>query len=100
MEMGISFFPGRQDLDSLRESDGESVPDWWALKARFSAAMAARRELGVALPTRSGSFDAVSARRLGAYGHALSDVNRTALVDGKPGRDISRAWAGKSHAGA
>ena len=51
-------------------------------------------------PLRSGSFDAASARHLGAYGHALSDVNRTALVDGKQGRDISRACAGNSHASA
>lgn len=100
MELGMSFFPGRQGLDSTRESDGESAPDWWALKARFSAAFAARRELGVAPPLRSGSFDAASARHLGAYGHALSDVNRTALVDGKQGRDISRACAGNSHASA
>ncbi len=101
MEYGMETFRSRFGLESLGETAGESAPEWPVLKARFTAALAARRELGAAARVlASGSFDATSAVRLNAYGQALCDVNRTALVDGKSGREISRACVGQSHAGA
>ena len=100
MEHGMDFFRARFALESFGESAGESEPEWSALKARFTAALEARRVLGPArqaLP--SGSFDAASARCVNAYEQGLSDVNRLALGNGKPGDGISGAFAGEPNSG-
>jgi hypothetical protein len=100
MEHGMETFRTRFGIESLGEFSGESAPEWQALKARFAAALEVRRELGrngPALP--SGSFDAASARFVNAYEQTLSDVNRTALGNGKSGDRISGAFAGEPISG-
>lgn len=84
--------------------DGDMfMPDWPGLRARFAASHAAMRVLNRASATAMdaaprGSFDAVSARMLGAYPHLLSFVNLVGLDRGKLVGDINDATAGASKA--
>ena len=85
---------------------GESF-DWYDLRARMTAAYAARSALEFEKPRESsiarGSFDRGSARVLAVYGFGLGEtldrINPTALANGNSGCDNNTAAASTYSAG-
>lgn len=81
--------------------------DWHGLRARMTAAYAARPVLECAQPreivVEGGSFDTGSARVLAVYGRGhdagLGTVNPTALANGNSGCDTDADVAGSQTAG-
>lgn len=76
------------------------TPEWHGLRARLTAARAARGALAEQHVTGDhaggGSFDCASARALAGYGHSPTAVNPVFWADGKPVGPMDAAIAGQT----
>jgi hypothetical protein len=83
-------------------------PEWHVLRARLSAAYAARRAIsphaggqqGAAGSGPAGSFDAPSARRIAGYEHGSMSVNPTVSGNRNPEPDMGVSAAGTKLTGS
>jgi len=102
--MDIGFDRESWANDPADRADGKTgSPEWHGLRARLSAARAARRvlveEANVSGQPQAGSFDDSSARVLADYGQSQAIVNPVPWSDGKPPRTKDGALASGSHPG-
>ena len=108
MDMMQAPFQAPREAAETGAFEGESRPDWRALRDRLGAAHALRRSLDKPRETiLRGSFAPLAARAGGVFGapewacdeQGKGPVNPKALSNGKGGRAITDGTAGASMAG-